>query len=157
MRSVRTQPLGLALTFGQLIGNWPCFRPPWGQLMAVNAATGDFAWRVPLGITESLPAGKQNTGTQSLAGPMATAGGLVFIGATNYDKKFRAFDKKTGKLLWETTMPFAGNGTPATYEIDGRQYIVIAASGGGVLHNQRNTRAPQQGASYIAFALPSAK
>jgi quinoprotein glucose dehydrogenase len=83
-----------------------------------------------------------------------TAGGLVFIAATNYDKKFRAFDKATGKLVWETTLPFPGNATPATYEIDGRQFIVIAASGGGVLHNQRNTRPVEAGAKYVAFALP---
>jgi len=83
-----------------------------------------------------------------------TAGGLVFIAATNYDKKFRAFDKATGKLVWETTLPFPGNAPPATYEIDGRQFIVIAASGGGVLHNQRNTRPVQAGAKYVAFALP---
>ena len=95
----------------------------------------------------------KNTGSENYGGPIVTAGGLVFIGATNYDNKFRAFDKKTGKLVWETTLPFPGNGTPATYEIDGRQYIVIAASGTGV-HSQRMARAPQSGATYIAFALP---
>ena len=73
----------------------------------------------------------KNTGSENYGGPIVTAGGLVFIAATNYDKKFRAFDKKTGKLLWETTLPFAGNATPATYEVNGRQYIVIATSGAG--------------------------
>jgi glucose dehydrogenase len=134
---------------------YPAITPPWGTLNAIDLNTGEYAWKIPLGEYPELAAqGLKNTGSENYGGPVATAGGLVFIGATNYDKKFRAFDKKTGKLLWETPLPFAGNGTPATYEIDGRQYIVIAASGGGVLHNQRNARAPQQGASYIAFALP---
>ena len=72
----------------------------------------------------------KNTGSENYGGPIVTAGGLVFIGATNFDKKFRAFDKETGKLLWETTLPFAGNATPATYEVGGRQFVVIAAGGG---------------------------
>jgi len=75
-----------------------------------------------------------------------TAGGLLFIGATNYDKKFRAFDKDTGKLLWEATLPAAGNATPASYQVNGRQFVVIAAGGG-------KWGAPS-GASYVAFALP---
>ena len=83
-----------------------------------------------------------------------TAGGLVFIGATNFDKKFRAFNKKTGQLLWETTLPFAGNATPATYEIDGRQFIVIAASGSKGGEFEPNPRRVQRGAIYVAFALP---
>jgi quinoprotein glucose dehydrogenase len=72
----------------------------------------------------------KNTGTENYGGPIVTAGGLLFIGATNYDKKFRAFDESTGDLLWETTLPFAGNATPATYAVKGRQYVVIAAGGG---------------------------
>ena len=84
---------------GKVIGNWPCQKPPWGRLFAVNANTGDIAWQVPLGITEALPEGKQNTGGSGSAGPIVTAGGLVFIGATN-DSRFRAFDSKTGKELW---------------------------------------------------------
>jgi len=78
---------------------------------------------------------------------VVTAGGLVFIGATNFDRKFHAYDKKTGALLWETTLPFAGNAAPATYEIDGRQYVVIAAGGG------KDLTWPSGGA-YVAFALP---
>jgi quinoprotein glucose dehydrogenase len=136
---------------------YPAITPPWGTLNAIDLNTGEYAWKIPLGEYPELAAqGMKNTGSENYGGPVVTAGGLVFIAATNYDKKFRAFDKKTGRLLWETTLPFAANATPATYEIDGRQYIVIAASGAGVLHNQRNTRGPQQGASYIAFALPSA-
>ncbi len=88
---------------GKVIGNWPCYRPPWGRLIAVNASTGDFAWEVPLGVTDTLPEGKRNTGAQSLAGPMATAGGLVFIGATA-DNRFRAFrfEDREGTLDSET-------------------------------------------------------
>jgi len=135
---------------------YPAITPPWGTLNAIDLNTGEYAWKIPLGEYPELVAqGIKNTGSENYGGPIVTAGGLVFIAATNYDRKFRAFDKKTGKLLWETTLPFAANATPATYEIDGRQYIVIAASGAGVLHNQRNTRAPQLGARYIAFALPS--
>ena len=89
----------------------------------------------------------KNTGTENYGGPVVTAGGLLFIGATNLDRKFRAFDKVTGKLLWETTLPFAGNATPATYEVGGRQFVVIAAGGG-------KSRAPS-GGTYVAFALPA--
>ena len=117
--------------------------------------TGEYAWKIPLGEYPELVAqGLKDTGSENYGGPVVTAGGLVFIAATNYDRKFRAFDKKTGKLVWETTLPFPGNATPAIYEVNGRQYIVIAASGAGVLHNQRNPRPPQPGARYIAFALP---
>src|SRR4029077_11871432 len=82
---------------------WPCQKPPWGQMIAVNAATGDIAWKVPLGITEELPEGKKNTGRLNLGGPIATAGGLVFIGATN-DRRFRAFESKTGRELWSVKL-----------------------------------------------------
>ena len=77
----------------------PCNQPPWGELVAVNVNTGDIAWKVPMGITESLPADKQHTGRPGIGGPIATAGGLVFVGATD-DNRFRAFDAKTGKELW---------------------------------------------------------
>ncbi|HWW88896.1 MAG TPA: pyrroloquinoline quinone-dependent dehydrogenase [Vicinamibacterales bacterium] len=137
---------------------YPAIAPPWGTLNAIDLNTGEYAWRIPLGEYPELAAqGMKNTGSENYGGPIVTAGGLVFIAATNFDRKFRAFDKKSGKLLWETTLPFPGNATPATYEIDGRQYIVIASSGAGVLHNQRNTRGAQPGgAKYVAFALPSA-
>ena len=139
------------------LDGYPAISPPWGTLSAINLNTGDYAWKIPLGeYPELAEEGMKNTGSENYGGPVVTAGGLVFIAATNYDKKFRAFDKKTGKLLWETTLPFPGNATPATYEVDGRQFIVIAASGNGILHNQRNIRGRQVGSSYVAFALPTA-
>ena len=91
--------------------------------------------------------GQNNTGTENYGGPIVTAGGLVFIGATNFDKKFRAFDKSTGALLWETTLPFSGNATPVTYEVNGRQFVVIAAGGG-------KDPKSESGGIYVAFALP---
>ncbi len=126
---------------------FPAVAPPWGTLSAINLNTGEYAWQVPLGEYPQLAAkGLTNTGTENYGGPIVTAGGLVFIGATNYDKKFRAFDKKTGALLWESTLPFAGNATPATYEVDGRQFVVIAAGGG--------KSQDKSGGMYVAFALP---
>ncbi|MDP8980378.1 MAG: PQQ-binding-like beta-propeller repeat protein, partial [Acidobacteriota bacterium] len=91
---------------------YPAVTPPWGTLNAINLSTGEYAWRIPLGEYPELGGG---TGTENYGGPIVTAGGLVFIGATNFDRKFRAFDKATGKLLWETTLPMSGNATPVTY------------------------------------------
>lgn len=127
---------------------YPAVVPPWGTLNAINLNTGEYAWKIPLGEYPEL-AGKRlkNTGTENYGGPIVTAGGLIFIGATNYDRKFRAFDKSTGELLWETTLPFSGNATPVTYEVDGRQYIAIAAGGGKDLRSK-------SGGVYLAFALP---
>ena len=134
---------------------YPAITPPWGTLNAINMNTGEYAWKIPLGEYPELVAkGLKDTGSENYGGPIVTAGGLVFIAATNYDKKFRAFDKKTGKLVWETTLPFTGNATPATYEIDGRQYIVIATSGAGRAPAQRNTRSadsPVRGTSRLRF------
>jgi quinoprotein glucose dehydrogenase len=126
---------------------YPAVAPPWGTLNAINLNTGEYAWKIPLGEYPDLAAhGQKNTGTENYGGPVVTAGGLVFIGATNFDKKFRAFDKATGALLWETTLPFAGNATPATYEVKGRQFVVIAAGGGKDLKSK-------SGGVYVAFAL----
>jgi quinoprotein glucose dehydrogenase len=128
---------------------YPAVTPPWGTLNAINLNTGEYAWKIPLGEYPELAAkGMTNTGSESYGGPIVTAGGLLFIGATNYDKKFRAFDKSTGELLWETKLPFSGNATPITYEISGRQYIVIAAGGGKDLNSP-------SGGVYVAFALKS--
>jgi quinoprotein glucose dehydrogenase len=125
----------------------PCQQPPWGQLTAVDVNTGEFAWRVPLGVTDGLPAGKQNTGRPGNGGTIATAGGLVFVGATD-DERFRAFDAKTGKEMWTVKLPGAAEATPVTYEgRDGRQYVVIAATGGGFFNN------PVTSDSIMAFAL----
>ena len=129
---------------------YPAIAPPWGTLTAINLNTGEQGWKVNLGEYPALAAqGMNNTGTENYGGPIVTAGGLLFIGATDFDKKFRAFDKDTGELLWETTLPFAGNATPATYEVNGRQYVVIAAGGG------KDVDAPNGGV-YVAFALPDA-
>ena len=126
---------------------YPAVVPPWGTLSAINLNTGEYVWKIPLGEYPELAAkGIKNTGTENYGGPLVTAGGLVFIGATNFDKKFRAFDKATGALLWETILPFAGNATPATYEVDGKQFVVIAAGGGKDLKSK-------SGGVYVAFAV----
>ena len=131
--------------------NMYCQQPPWGQLTAVNVNTGEFAWRVPLGITESLPPEKQNTGRPGNGGPIATAAGLVFVGATD-DARFRAFDAKSGKELWTFKLGGAANATPSTYlGKDGKQYVVIVSTGGGFFN------APLTDDSLMAFALPAAK
>jgi glucose dehydrogenase len=112
---------------GHPIGNWPCQKPPWGKLYAINANTGDIAWQSVIGITEGLPAEKQNTGGGGSAGPIATAGGLVFIGATP-DNRFRAIDSKTGKELWVVKLGKNANANPMTYQgKDGKQYVAIVA------------------------------
>lgn len=127
---------------------YPGVAPPWGTLSAINLNTGEYVWRIPLGFYPELAAkGMNQTGTENYGGPIVTAGGLVFIGATDFDKKFRAFDKSTGKLLWEATLPFPGNATPATYEVNGRQFVVIAAGGG-------KDPKSASGGVYVAFALP---
>lgn len=129
---------------------YPAIAPPWGTLSAINLDTGEYAWKIPFGEYPDLAAkGMTNTGSENYGGAIVTGNGLLFIGATNYDKKFRALDKKTGKLLWETTLPAAGNATPATYMLNGRQYVVIGAGGG-------KSNDPT-GGSYIAFALPDSE
>jgi glucose dehydrogenase len=117
---------------GKVIGSWPCQKPPWETLSAVNINTGEIAWTVPLGITEELPEAKQHTGRAgAFAGPIATAGGLVFIGATN-DNRFRAFDSKTGKELWSTKLGYTATAVPITYQgKNGKQYVAIMVAGGG--------------------------
>jgi quinoprotein glucose dehydrogenase len=125
---------------------YPAIKPPWGTLTAIDLATGRRAWQVPLGeYPELTKKGIPLTGTENYGGPAVTAGGLVFIAATR-DEKIRAFDKKTGKTLWEAPLPAAGYATPAVYEAGGRQYVVIACGGGKL-----GTRS---GDSYVAFALP---
>src|SRR5436309_10702743 len=95
---------------------YPAVLPPRGTLNAINLNTGEYAWKIPLGEYPELTAeGIKDTGTENYGGPIVTAGGLLFIAATNYDRKFHAFDKSTGDLLWESALPFAGNATPITY------------------------------------------
>jgi len=127
---------------------YPAIAPPWGTLNAINLNTGEYVWKIPLGeYPELVTKGLKNTGSENYGGPVVTAGGLLFIGATNFDKKFRAFDKSNGELLWEATLPFSGNATPATYEVNGRQFVVIAAGGG------KDPKSPSGGV-YVALALP---
>jgi quinoprotein glucose dehydrogenase len=127
---------------------YPAVVPPWGTLNAIDLNTGKFLWKVPLGQYPELVAkGMPDTGSENYGGPILTGGGVLFIGATIYDRKFRAFDAKTGRLLWQGDLPYAGTATPCTYMIDGKQYVVIATSGA------RNPKSPQ-GAAYVAFALP---
>lgn len=127
---------------------YPAISAPWGQLTAVDLATGKFVWRIPFGEYPELAAREmRDTGSENYGGPLVTRGGLLFIGATIHDRKFRAFDKSTGRLLWETTLPFSADATPITYQIDGRQYIAIYASGG-------KERGGITRGVYLAFALP---
>jgi glucose dehydrogenase len=128
---------------------YPCNQPPWGELAAVDTKTGDIAWRVPLGSYEELEAkGLKNTGATNLGGGIVTAGGLVFIGASD-DQHFRAFDTRTGKTLWETKLDADGNATPITYQgRNGKQYVVIVAGGPGHLRHGAT------GDAVVAFALP---
>ncbi len=126
---------------------YPGIKPPWGLLNAVDLNEGRFAWQKVLGEFPALTAkGIPQTGTENFGGPIVTAGGLVFIGGT-MDEKFRAFDKSTGTVLWETKLPVGGYATPCTYAVNGKQYVVIAAGGGGKL-------ATKPGDYFIAFALP---
>ena len=128
--------------------NMMCQQPPWGTLTAIDVDTGEFAWRVPLGVTDTLPPEKQKTGRPGNGGSIATAGGLVFIGATD-DSRFRAFDAKTGQELWTVKLGAAAHATPSTYMgRDGRQYVAVASTGGGFL------AAPLTDDSITAFALP---
>jgi quinoprotein glucose dehydrogenase len=128
---------------------WPCQKPPWGQLAAVDAHTGDFAWQVPLGITDELPRAKRYTGRMNLGGPIATAGGLVFIGATN-DRRFRAFDSKTGRELWSAKLDASAHAVPITYASgSGKQYVAIVAGGNGTLDD-----ATPGAEALVVFALP---
>lgn len=127
--------------------DYPAIKPPWGELVAIDLNQGEFAWRVRLGEYQALKArGIPQTGTYSIGGSVVTKGGLVFIGATK-DEMFRAFDKTNGKVLFESPLPAGGYATPATYEVNRKQYVVIAAGGGGKPRTK-------SGDAYVAFALP---
>lgn len=147
---------------------YPAVAPPWGTLNAIRVDTGEYAWRVPLGEYPELVAqGMGNTGSENYGGPIVTAGGLVFIAATNFDRKVRAFDKGNGRLLWEATMVNSGNATPATYSVRGKQYVVVPAFGGyprpgtppvpgarGGGPSPDVGTAAASGGAFVAFALP---
>ena len=123
----------------------PCFNPPYGTLTAIDLNSGEHVWRIPLGEDPALKAkGISNSGTENYGGAVVTENGLLFIAATK-DAKFRAFDKRTGQLLWETDLPAAGFATPSTYSVQGKQYLVIACGG--------TKLGTQKGNQYVAFAL----
>ena len=126
---------------------YPAIAPPWGQLTAIDLERGEIRWQIPFGeYPELLAQGLRDTGSENYGGPVVTAGGLLFIGATTVDRKFRAFDKATGKLLWETLLPASATATPAVYQVDGRQFVVIGAGGG--------KSGQPSGGTYVAFAIP---
>jgi len=126
---------------------YPATAPPWGTLSAIDLNTGKYLWKIPFGTyPELVSKGMADTGSDNYGGPVVTEGGLVFIGASVFDAKFHAYDKATGKLLWETELPFAGLATPATYMVDGKQFVAVATGGG------RYERAPARGV-YVAFTI----
>jgi quinoprotein glucose dehydrogenase len=125
---------------------YPAMQPPWGTLNAIDLNKGEIVWKIPLGEYPELVGKMGITGSENYGGPVVTAGGLLFIGATTHDHKFRAFDKDTGTLLWQAELPAGGIATPATYLLNGRQYVVIGAGGG-------KSGSPS-GGTYVAFALP---
>ena len=127
---------------------YPATAPPWGTLSAIDLNTGQYLWKIPFGTYPELVAkGMADTGSDNYGGPVVTAGGLLFIAASVFDQKFHAYDKNTGKLLWETDLPFSGLATPSTYMVNGKQYVVVPAGGG------QSSRKPSGGV-YIAYALP---
>jgi quinoprotein glucose dehydrogenase len=132
---------------------YPAIKPPWGTLSAIDMKTGKYLWKIPFGQYPELVAkGMPDTGSENFGGPVVTAGGLVFIGATIYDRKLRAYDSSTGKLLWAGDLPFSGVATPSTYMVNGKQYVVIAASGVTSMGSLRPST--HSGGTYVAFALP---
>ena len=144
MTAQKGAPYGMSRQLLRAPSGLPCTPPPWGTLVAIDAATGAVKWQVPLGempgVPEALKAGSINLG-----GPIVTAGGLVFIGAS-LDANLKAFDVETGVELWRGALPTSVRATPMTYEVDGRQYVAVAAGGHGGITKPDNT--------VVVFALP---
>jgi len=127
---------------------YPAVKPPWGTLSAIDMNSGAMLWHIPLGEYPELAArGMRNTGSENYGGPIVTGSGLLIIAATLRDQKLRIFESRTGRLLWQTRLPYTGMATPITYMAGGRQYVVIATS------NARNPGGAK-GSAYVAFALP---
>ena len=152
VEQLKQQPDGewgmTSANFRDRVSRMPCQTPPWGLLSAVNVNTGDIAWQVHLGITDTLPQGKQDTGRPSNGGPIVTAGGVTFIGGTD-DQRFRGFDSKTGKELWAAKLDYSAHATPITWQgKDKRQYVGVVATGGSYLGS------PTGGDSLVVWALP---
>lgn len=146
----KTKPFYASMGYNKFLDQegYPATKPPWGTLNAIDLKSGKIKWKVPLGEHPELTAkGIPLTGTENFGGSIATAGGLVFVGATR-DERFRAFDKDTGEILWQTQLPFGGFAVPSTYSVGGKQYVVIPATGGGKLGTTT-------GDAYVAFALPN--
>jgi quinoprotein glucose dehydrogenase len=145
----RGTPYGMLRRFLQSPSDLPCIAPPWGTLTAVDMNAGTIRWQVPLGSMENFGGVHPGIppGSVSLGGPISSAGGLVFIAGTT-DSRIRAFDERTGKVLWEAELPASGNATPMTYESGGKQYLVIAAGG------HQGIREESLGDSVVAFSLP---